>query len=108
MGDARGGPRLAQEPCLRRGAAVTRAQQLERHAAIELGIVGRVDDTHSSRAEPVDDDVTPYSRADGRRELFRSVVVSLRAIVARELDEECAAVGTRLEVSLDEGPVLSR
>jgi hypothetical protein len=54
--------RLAQQP----GAAVASAvvaQQLDRHLAVELGVVGGVDHAHAALAEAVEDQVAPEAGA---------------------------------------------
>ncbi len=60
-----GGPRLAPQPleCLRVPAELLR-QELQRHAAAELQILGFVDDTHAAAAELPEDTVVRDRLAD--------------------------------------------
>jgi hypothetical protein len=53
-------PRLAQEP---RAAPIARVrrrlEQLDRQLAVELGVVGRVDDAHGAGADAIKDQYRP-------------------------------------------------
>ena len=51
------------------GAAVARAQELEGHFAVELGVVGREHEAHAALADLLEDDVATEPRP--RRERFR-------------------------------------
>ena len=59
MGEARHRLRLAQQALLPLAVALARAQELDGDAAIELRIVGGVDDAHAARADVIEDDVAP-------------------------------------------------
>ena len=67
---ARDGLRLAQRalPPLRQDAVSgLDPQQLDRHLAIQLRIVGRVDVAHPAAADQAEHDVTANARAPGQR-----------------------------------------
>ena len=64
------GLRLAQEPPAGR-LAPRIADQLERHLAIEIAIVGRIDHAHGAGAEPLDDDIAADRGPAGRQILIR-------------------------------------
>jgi hypothetical protein len=58
--------RLAQQPQPRLGVAVSRPQQLDRHAAVELRVVGGVDDPHPALPERLQHHVAAEPRRHHR------------------------------------------
>jgi hypothetical protein len=101
--------RLAPQPLVQLldGDGVMRArrigeQQLQRHAAIELGIVGGVDDAHAAATEHVDDEVAADRRAAGERRRGVGVYASRLplGIAAGDLAQHLATDGAAIEMAL--------
>ena len=59
-----GDPDLPEEALRGRGGGEFRRQQLERHLAAELGVLGTVDLAHPALAEPPHDPVVEQARPD--------------------------------------------
>jgi hypothetical protein len=111
----RHGLRLPQEP---RGEGVrrphmrgVRPQELQRHLPIQLGVIGAVDDTHSARADDVEDDVTADAGArweeegGGRGESTGGDARWVRGRGTNRFGDEGAALGAVGDVRESTGAV---